>query len=86
MMQVGDDSLMGQLNFKGEDLDKKAKKKEKLTTVPTDDYVIYFPQNSETEYTEAAKKNGFDKIEQHTADQYGTGEQGDYFFQHRKKR
>tara|TARA_R110000803_G_scaffold33714_2_gene73745 strand:+ start:324 stop:2759 length:2436 start_codon:yes stop_codon:yes gene_type:complete len=56
MMQVGDDSLMGQLNFKGAELDKKAKKKEELATVPTDDFVIYFPENSEIEYTEAERK------------------------------
>jgi hypothetical protein len=36
MMQVGDDSLMGQLNFKGAELDKKAKKKEQLSTLPTE--------------------------------------------------
>ena len=79
MMQVGDDSLMGQLNFKGAELDKKAKKKEQLATVPADDYVIYFPKNSEIEYTEAERKLVL-QDRATTADQYGTGEQGDYFF------
>ena len=79
MMQVGDDSLMGQLNFKGAELDKKAKKKEQLATVPSDDYVIYFPKNSEIEYTEAERKLVL-QDRATTADQYGTGEQGDYFF------
>lgn len=42
MMQVGDDSLMAQLNKKGDD--KKAKQKQQQQTqLPTDDYVIYFP-------------------------------------------
>ena len=79
MMQVGDDSLMGQLNFKGEDLDKKAKKKEQLATVPQDDYVIYFPKNAQIEYTEADRQL-VSKDRATTADQYGTGEQGDYYF------
>lgn len=79
MMQVGDDSLMGQLNFKGAELDKKAKKKEQLATIPSDDYVIYFPKNSEIEYTEAERKLVL-QDRATTADQHGTGEQGDYFF------
>ncbi len=80
MMQVGDDSLMGQLNFKGEDLDKKTKKKEKLATVPTDDFVIYFPENSEVEYTEAERKRVLKDRATMTSD--GSG---DYFFNTEKR-
>ena len=83
MMQVGDNSLMGQLNFKGEDLDKKAKKKEQLVTLPTDDYVIYFPMKSEVEYTEAERKLTL-KDRAIVADR-GTGELGDYYFNTEKR-
>ena len=84
MMQVGDDSLMGQLNFKGEDLDKKAKKKEKLATVAQDDYVIYFPKNSQIEYTEEQRKLTL-KDRAIVADRWSTGEQGDYYFNTEKR-
>lgn len=55
MMQVGDSSLMAQLNFKGDD-DKKAKKKETVSYVPSDDVVIYFPNNQQTTLTESQRK------------------------------
>lgn len=55
MLQQGDQSLMGQLNFKGE-TDKKAKKKTKVTTVPTDDYIVYFPNNLSRTITEQQRK------------------------------
>ncbi len=49
MIQVGDNSLMGQLNLKGEEDSKgkkKAKKKDKKPNyVPADDKVIYFPND-----------------------------------------
>ena len=50
MMQVGDNSLMGQLNIKGVEDDGKGKKKatkkdKKPNYVPADDKVIYFPNN-----------------------------------------
>ena len=80
MMQVGDDSLMGQLNFKGAELDKKAKKKEQLATVPSDDYVIYFPKKSEIEYTEAERKLVLK--DRATMTQDGSG---DYFFNTEKR-
>ena len=80
MMQVGDDSLMGQLNFKGEDLDKKAKKKQTLATVPTDDFVIYFPEKSQVEYTEDQKKLVLKDRATYTQD--GSG---DYFFNTEKR-
>ena len=83
MMQVGDDSLMGQLNFKGAELDKKAKKKEQLATVPQDDFVIYFPENSEVEYTEAERKMVL-KDRAIVADK-GDGELGDYYFNTEKR-
>ena len=80
MMQVGDDSLMAQLNFKGAELDKKAKKKEQLSTLPTDDFVIYFPENSEIEYTEAERKIVLKDRATLTSD--GSG---DYFFNTEKR-
>jgi len=83
MMQVGDDSLMGQLNFKGAELDKKAKKKEQLATVPTDDFVIYFPENSEIEYTEAERKMVLK--DRAIVSDNGTGERGDYVFNTEKR-
>tara|TARA_B100000902_G_scaffold394262_1_gene450224 strand:+ start:18 stop:2513 length:2496 start_codon:yes stop_codon:yes gene_type:complete len=55
MMQVGPNSLMAQLNFKGED-DKKAKKKEKPSYVPADDTVIYFPKGIRETLSEEQRK------------------------------
>ena len=55
MMQVGPNSLMAQLNFKGDD-DKKAKKKEKPSYVPADDTIIYFPKGIRETLSEEQRK------------------------------
>ena len=56
MLQVGDNSLMGQLNFKGDKKDKAKKKEDKPAKPPTDDYVIYFPYKSEKSITQEQRK------------------------------
>lgn len=56
MLQVGDNSLMGQLNFKGDKKDKAKKKDDKTTKPPADDYVIYFPYKTEKSVSQEQRK------------------------------
>ena len=86
MLQVGDNSLMGQLNFKGDKKDKAKKKNEKSTKPPTDDYVIYFPYKAEKSVTQEQRKVVLkDRATAEGDENKKLDERGDYQFSTEKR-
>ena len=86
MLQVGDNSLMGQLNFKGDKKDKAKKKDDKPTKPPTDDYVIYFPYKIEKSVSQQQRKVVLKDRATAEGDEFKKlDERGDYQFSTEKR-